>query len=73
RSFERPFSPRMTDPLIPAVLAFRDYALSGNDSRSGNWQAQQQRGAQSRQLASRNQPQRQASGARPERREFRHR
>ncbi|MDR6448307.1 tRNA 5-methylaminomethyl-2-thiouridine biosynthesis bifunctional protein [Paraburkholderia terricola] len=24
RSFERHFSPRMTDPLIPAVLAFRD-------------------------------------------------
>ncbi|HIC2035316.1 DUF3300 domain-containing protein [Enterobacter soli] len=51
----------------------RANALSGNDSRSGNWQAQQQRGAQSRQVASRNQPQRQASGARPERREIRHR
>jgi thiamine kinase-like enzyme len=29
----------------------RANALSGNDSRSANWQAQQQRGAQSRQLA----------------------
>ncbi|STQ14164.1 periplasmic protein [Enterobacter cloacae] len=35
-------------------------ALSGNDSRSANWQAQQQRGAQSRQLAARHQQPRQA-------------
>ncbi|MEG1419486.1 MAG: DUF3300 domain-containing protein [Citrobacter sp.] len=50
----------------------RANALSGNDSRSGSWQAQQQRGAQSRQVA-RNQPSRQPSGGRAEHREFRHR
>jgi len=50
----------------------RANALSGNDSRSANWQAQQQRGAQSRQVA-RNQPSRQPSGGRAEHREFRHR
>ena len=50
----------------------RANALSGNDSRSANWQAQQQRGAQSRQFA-RNQPSRQLSGGRAEHREFRHR
>jgi hypothetical protein len=47
----------------------RANALSGNDSRSANWQAQQQRGAQSRQLAARQQQPRQVSG-RAERREF---
>ena len=51
----------------------RANALSGNDSRSANWQAQQQRGAQSRQLAARQQQPRQVSGGRAERREFRHR
>ena len=51
----------------------RANALSGNDSRSANWQAQQQRGAQSRQLAARQQQPRQASGGRAERREIRHR
>lgn len=51
----------------------RANALSGNDSRSGNWQAQQQRGAQSRQLAARQHQPRQVSGERAERREFRHR
>ena len=50
----------------------RANALSGNDSRSGSWQAQQQRGAQSREI-SRNQPSRQASGGRAEHRELRHR
>ena len=50
----------------------RANALSGNDSRSASWQAQQQRGAQSRQVA-RNQPSRQLSGDRAEHREFRHR
>lgn len=50
----------------------RANALSGNDSRSANWQAQQKRGAQSRQVA-RNQPSRQPSGGRAEHREFRHR
>lgn len=53
----------------------RANALSGNDSRSGNWQAQQQRGAQSRQLSSRHTEQR--AVARPQgnagQREFRHR
>ncbi|HCR2158808.1 DUF3300 domain-containing protein [Enterobacter asburiae] len=51
----------------------RANALSGNDSRSASWQAQQQRGAQSRQFAARQQQQRQASGGRAERREIRHR
>ncbi|HGY1168260.1 TPA: DUF3300 domain-containing protein [Citrobacter braakii] len=50
----------------------RANALSGNDSRSGSWQAQQQRGAQSRQI-SRNQASRQAPAGRTEHREFRHR
>ena len=50
----------------------RANALSGNDSRSASWQAQQQRGAQSRQVA-RNQPSRQLSGGSAEHREFRHR
>ncbi|MDY1036991.1 DUF3300 domain-containing protein [Lelliottia sp. CFBP8978] len=53
----------------------RANALSGNDSRSANWQAQQQRGAQSRQFTSRtqNQPARQMPAGRTEHREFRHR
>ena len=51
----------------------RANALSGNDSRSANWQAQQQRGSQSRQLAARHQPPRQASAGRVEHREYRHR
>ncbi|MGT8858840.1 DUF3300 domain-containing protein [Enterobacter sp. 186315] len=55
--------------LSQRVSQTRANALSGNDSRSGNWQAQQQRGAQSRQLASRNLEARQA----PAHREFRHR
>ncbi|WP_407220180.1 DUF3300 domain-containing protein [Enterobacter sp. CPE_E1214] len=50
----------------------RANALSGNDSRSANWQAQQQRGAQSRQIARQQQPH-QAAGGRAERREIRHR
>lgn len=64
RAQQRPPQQRSTQP--------RANALSGNDSRSANWQAQQQRGAQSRQLAARQQP-RQASGGRAEHREFRHR
>ncbi|NTZ46460.1 DUF3300 domain-containing protein [Lelliottia aquatilis] len=54
----------------------RANALSGNDSRSANWQAQQQRGNQSRQLASHNQNRqqpRQMPAGRSEHREFRHR
>lgn len=53
----------------------RANALSGNDSRSANWQAQQQRGLQSRQMATRhqNQPQRQMPAGRTEHRELRHR
>ncbi|MGX5027422.1 DUF3300 domain-containing protein [Enterobacter asburiae] len=51
----------------------RANALSGNDSRSANWQAQQQRGAQSRQLAARQHQPRQTTGERAEHREFRHR
>lgn len=51
----------------------RANALSGNDSRSGNWQAQQRRGEQSRQVAARHQQPRQASAGRAEHREFRHR
>lgn len=54
----------------------RANALSGNDSRSANWQAQQQRGAQSRQFTAqhqnRQQP-RQMPAGRSEHREFRHR
>lgn len=48
----------------------RANALSGNDSRSANWQAQQQRGAQSRQFAARQQ---QLRPMRAEHREIRHR
>jgi hypothetical protein len=52
----------------------RANALSGNDSRSASWQAQQQRGAQSRQVsAARHQQPRQMSGSRAEHRELRHR
>lgn len=54
----------------------RANALSGNDSRSANWQAQQQRGNQSRQLASHNQNRqqpRQMPAGRGEHRELRHR
>ena len=52
----------------------RANALSGNDSLSANWQAQQQRGTQSRQLSARNQQQQQRQmPARTEHREFRHR
>ncbi|WP_276866750.1 DUF3300 domain-containing protein [Enterobacter oligotrophicus] len=51
----------------------RANALSGNDSRSANWQAQQQRGAQSRQLSARQQQPRQISAGRTEHHEFRHR
>jgi len=52
----------------------RANALSGNDSRSASWQAQQQRGAQSRQVsATRHQQPRQMSGGRAEHRELRHR
>ncbi|MFP2788496.1 DUF3300 domain-containing protein [Enterobacter ludwigii] len=51
----------------------RANALSGNDSRSANWQAQQQRGAQSRQQAARHHQPRQTSTGRAEHREFRHR
>ncbi|WP_395305414.1 DUF3300 domain-containing protein [Enterobacter sp. ECC-019] len=62
---QRPLQQRNSQP--------RANALSGNDSRSANWQAQQQRGAQSRQLATRQQQPRQASVGRAERREIRHR
>lgn len=54
----------------------RANALSGNDSRSANWQAQQQRGNQSRQIASHNQNRqqpRQMPAGRGEHRELRHR
>ncbi len=58
----------------------RANALSGNDSRSANWQAQQQRGMQSRQQSSRNLEQRSGGRAQMserrgggEHREFRHR
>jgi len=58
----------------------RANALSGNDSRSANWQAQQQRGMQSRQQSARNLEQRSGGRAQmPERRgggehrELRHR
>lgn len=58
----------------------RANALSGNDSRSANWQAQQQRGMQSRQLSARNLEQRSGGRAQMserrgggEHREFRHR
>lgn len=54
----------------------RANALSGNDSRSANWQAQQQRGAQSRQFTAQHQTRqqpRQAPAGRGEHREFRHR
>ncbi|MCM7514140.1 DUF3300 domain-containing protein [Enterobacter cloacae complex sp. 2022EL-00788] len=51
----------------------RANALSGNDSRSGSWQAQQQRGAQSRQLSAHQQLPRQRSVERAEHREFHHR
>ncbi|EPD6702205.1 DUF3300 domain-containing protein [Cronobacter dublinensis] len=51
----------------------RAHALSGNDSRSANWQAQQQRGAQSRQLAEHHRQSRQPSAGRAEHRERLHR
>lgn len=54
----------------------RANALSGNDSRSANWQAQQQRGAQSRQFTAQHQNRqqsRQMPAGRSEHREFRHR
>lgn len=51
----------------------RANALSGNDSRSASWQAQQHRGAQSLQEAARHQPPRQMLGDRAEHRERRHR
>jgi hypothetical protein len=53
----------------------RANALSGNDSRSANWQQQQQRGLQSRQLSSRQVDHRPAARpqGRAERHEFRHR
>jgi len=58
----------------------RANALSGNDSRSANWQAQQQRGMQSRQQSARNLEQRSGGRAQMserrgggEHRELRHR
>ncbi|MHA1001811.1 DUF3300 domain-containing protein [Leclercia pneumoniae] len=51
----------------------RANALSGNDSRSANWQAQQQRGAQSRQLATHQHQPREMPAGHAEHREFRHR
>ena len=55
------------------ALPTRANALSGNDSRSASWQAQQQRGAQSRQIAAQHQQLRQMPAGRVEHREFRHR
>ncbi|CAM7826589.1 MULTISPECIES: DUF3300 domain-containing protein [Enterobacter] len=57
-------------PLQQRNAQPRANALSGNDSRSANWQAQQQRGAQSRQFAARQQ---QLRPMRAEHREIRHR
>lgn len=64
---------RVSQPLQQQTSQHRANALSGNDSRSGNWQAQQHRGEQSRQIAARHQQPRQASAGRAEHREFRHR
>lgn len=65
---------RVSQPDRPRSSQPRANALSGNDSRSASWQAQQQRGAQSRQLSSRNNAQRPVSRPQTsERREFRHR
>ncbi|HGW4610475.1 TPA: DUF3300 domain-containing protein [Enterobacter chengduensis] len=73
RQEKRASQPAQQRPLQQRNSQPRANALSGNDSRSANWQAQQQRGAQSRQLAARQQQMRQASGGRVERREIRHR
>lgn len=51
-----------------AAVHQRANALSGNDSRSANWQAQQRRGTESRQLATRH-----LDARRGENRELRHR
>lgn len=64
---------RVSQPSQQRTSQHRANALSGNDSRSGNWQAQQRRGEQSRQVAARHQQPRQASAGRAEHREFRHR
>ena len=64
---------RVSQTVQQPARLHRANALSGNDSRSANWQAQQQRGAQSRQLATRQHQPRQLTGERAERHEFRHR
>lgn len=67
---------RITQPVQQRNIqqrTSRANALSGNDSRSASWQAQQQRGVQSRQLSARNQQPRQVGAGRAEHREFRHR
>ncbi|MEG1211461.1 MAG: DUF3300 domain-containing protein [Leclercia sp.] len=80
RTAARQETPRKTQPQQrtaqtkprPAQTHQRANALSGNDSRSANWQAQQQRGMQSRQQSSRN-PEQRSGGSRGEHRELRHR
>ncbi|MCP5978699.1 DUF3300 domain-containing protein, partial [Klebsiella pneumoniae] len=61
---------RVSQTVQQPARLHRANALSGNDSRSANWQAQQQRGAQSRQLATRQHQPRQLTGERAERHEF---
>lgn len=63
---------RITQTARHPASAHRANALSGNDSRSASWQAQQQRGAQSRHLSAQQHP-RQRTVDRTEHREFRHR
>ncbi|QLA67728.1 DUF3300 domain-containing protein [Enterobacter pasteurii] len=63
---------RVTQTAQHPARAHRANALSGNDSRSASWQAQQQRGAHSRHLSAQQQPQQRAV-ERTEHREFRHR
>jgi len=81
RTAARQESARKAQPQQRATQTHqRANALSGNDSRSANWQAQQQRGMQSRQQSARNLEQRSGGRAQMserrgggEHREFRHR
>lgn len=73
RREKRVSQPAQQHTLQQHPRQIRANALSGNDSRSANWQAQQQRGSQSRQLAARHQQPRQPSAGRIEHHEFRHR
>ncbi|KUQ62898.1 DUF3300 domain-containing protein [Enterobacter bugandensis] len=70
---EKRVQPSQQRPFQQRNSQLRANALSGNDSRSANWQAQQQRGAQSRHLAASQQQPRPAAAGRAEHREFRHR